>query len=458
MGSDDQGETGLDLPSDLVTVSHTLSLNVPFKGNMDFTVEVPKDGIRGWCRRLMTRDGFESFVEGPIFQAVSSTAILANTIYMGTEASTKMHNEIQRLNNHEQEFLSDAPEYIFTIFFVLELLMRVVAQRRDFVIGQDKYWNFFDTVLIFISFVQILSNAGSNLSVFRIFRIFRLVRLLKVIKRVELLESLNLMVGGIVSCIAPLFWALLLLILIMYAFGVFFVSVSVSYLQDISNSEFTDNESVRSMVQALDSKFGSIYKAITILFEGVSGGNDWAALAQELKDIDEAYYLCFALYIVFVTLGVLNIVTGFFVDGTMQASMSTRAELVQLAQERKQEQIRLIGELFEQLDADQSGMLSRQELQASMNNDALLEYFCVLGIEPADALELFNLLDLKHSRGEVSIQDFTQGCMRIVGDPKNLDIYALLTQTQKIIHLLESGGMRLRDFSETAEAGALLLV
>jgi len=148
----------------------------------------------------------------------------------------------------------------------------------------------------------------------------------------------------------------------------------------------------------------------------------------------------------------------FFVDGTMQASTSTRAEIAQEAQNKKTEKIQFIGELFEQLDADQSGMLSLQELEDSLNNDALMEYFCVLGMEPGDAVELFNLLDLKECKGEVSINDFTQGCMKVVGNPKNLDIYALLVQGQKIIQLLENGLRGARDLREGVEPGALVLV
>merc|ERR1712206_1292 len=177
---------------------------------------------------------------------------------------------------------------------------------------------------------------------------------------------------GIINCAIPLFWAILLLLLIMYACGVFFMSCIVSHLQSVTPTEMASNEDTSTLVTNLGTHYGTMYKAMCRLFEGISGGNDWANLAADLKSIDEGYYLCFALYIVFITLGVLNIVTGFFVDGTMQASMSNRTELVQEAQQRKTEQIQLIGELFEQLDTDQAGMLSRQELEASLNNSALL--------------------------------------------------------------------------------------
>merc|ERR1712137_723146 len=239
---------------EVISASHkVVSVKIPVKGGIEFSILTPEGGIQGWCKRLCTPEGFETFVDGNIFSAISSSAILANTIYMGYEINTKMHNEVSRLKMQEEDALSTVPEYVFTIFFVCELLMRVVAQRLKFLIGKDMYWNFFDTVLIAISFVQLAAKTGSNLSVFRIFRIFRLARLLKVIKRVELLSSLNLMVCEIVGCVAPLFWALLLLLLIMYAFGVFFVSVAVGHIQDITITEF-DSEAVKSQVDALDTK------------------------------------------------------------------------------------------------------------------------------------------------------------------------------------------------------------
>merc|ERR1712137_1522431 len=200
--------------------------------------------------------------------------------------------------------------------------MRIVAQKRAFIFGKDKYWNLFDSVLILLSFIQLVIATSINLSVFRIFRIFRLVRLLKVIRKISLLESLNSMVYGIINSIAPLFWALLILI--------FFMSGLSGQLQEM---DYPPDDA--DQVDALDVKFGTVYRTIASLFEGVSGGNDWAGIAEEMRAVSESLYVCFALYVVFVTLGVLNIVTGFFVDGTMQANVNAREEMLKAAQAKK---------------------------------------------------------------------------------------------------------------------------
>merc|ERR1712097_172878 len=96
-----------------------------------------------------------------------------------------------------------------------------------------------------------------------------------------------------------------------------------------------------------------------------------------------------------------------------------------------------IGELFTQLDTNSSGTLSFDELETHLHDESLQEYFCVLEMEPEEAKDLFCLLDIR-GEGEVSIADFTTGCLKIMGAPKNLDICTCLYQSRRMIILLES--------------------
>jgi len=381
---------------------------------------------------------FHNFVEGGIFSSLSNSAILANTIYIGYETNIKMETEYTRLTTGENNtVVTDTGEYFFTCFFVTELLMRMCAQKGDFVWGKDFGWNCFDTILILMSLIQMVANTGSNLSVFRIFRIFRLVRVLKLIHRVPALESLKVMVHGIMGCTFPLLWTSLIIVLIIYAFGVFFMSIVAGYLSEVDASTLPQDDVKYALVQSLHLKFGSMYKIMCLLFEGISGGDPWASLSDELKEIGEGVYMCFAIYVIFVTLGVLNIVTGFFVDGTIEATNNAKDEILRRAQDRKTAMIELIGELFHRIDDDESGMLSWEELENHLHDDELQEYFLVLEMDPSEAKDLFRLLDINGS-GQVNIDDFTNGCLRIMGTPRNLDICACMFQGKRILLVLET--------------------
>merc|ERR550532_2881799 len=98
--------------------------------------------------------------------------------------------------------------------------------------------------------------------------------------------------------------------------------------------------------------------------------------------------------------------------------------------------IQLIGELFLQLDTNQSGTLSYEELEMHLHDESLQDYFCVLEMEPEETKDLFCLLDVRQT-GEVSITDFTNGCLKVMGSPKNLDICTCLYQSRRMIILLE---------------------
>eukprot|EP00811_Abedinium_folium_P029046 NODE_4545_length_1878_cov_18.447173.p1 GENE.NODE_4545_length_1878_cov_18.447173~~NODE_4545_length_1878_cov_18.447173.p1 ORF type:complete len:529 (+),score=110.86 NODE_4545_length_1878_cov_18.447173:134-1588(+) len=369
---------------------------------------------------------FKDFVNGGVFLGISSSMIVANTIYIGLESNVKMDNEFKRLRDETQEDFSSVPETFFMIFFILELLVRIAGLRLDFIIGQECWWNLFDFFLITFSVVEkAVATSAGNLSVLRIFRIFRMVRLLKVIQRNEMLVSLNTMIIGIISCLVPLMWASLILLIVMYAFAIFFMSVVSAWLSErMPGDDYY-------IIAALSSKWSSVYKVICILFEAVTGGNDWSYLCAEVKDIGEAYYVIFSLYILFITLGVWNIVTGFFVDGTIQATSDQRSELLREAAEKKHSTLMLLGQMFHMLDADQSGTLSLDELEAAVTDADINEYFLLLEVAPEDARILFEMLDLSGT-GEIEINDFMNGCLRITGGPRSLDICACLSHIRRV--------------------------
>eukprot|EP00811_Abedinium_folium_P008474 NODE_1782_length_2375_cov_4.844306.p1 GENE.NODE_1782_length_2375_cov_4.844306~~NODE_1782_length_2375_cov_4.844306.p1 ORF type:complete len:421 (-),score=90.36 NODE_1782_length_2375_cov_4.844306:357-1619(-) len=323
--------------------------------------------------------------------------------------------------------------------------MRIAAEGRNFVCGNDVNWNLFDTVLIASSVLELVAASagqriGFNLSVFRIFRIFRLFRLLRIIRTTPFLQSLNTMVTGVINCFAPIFWALFLLIIIMYGFAVFFISAVVNFLVGKEPGELTDQ------VATLEDSFGTIYRTIMVLFEGVTGGRDWADLSAPLKSISEFYYLIFAMYIVFVALGVLNIVTGFFVDGTIQNSIETREDLVEMRRAEKEMMMNMLREILHHMDSDGSGTLSEDELDEHIDTSEVQDVLCKIEFDPTDAKELFRVLDYK-ACGEVTIEAFTAGMLRLVsGTNARMDTTTILYQNMKVINMLDVLGETVNTF------------
>merc|ERR1712063_222231 len=127
----------------------------------------------------------------------------------------------------------------------------------------------------------------------------------------------------------------------------------------------------------------------------------------------------------------------------MQANANAKEEMLKAAQAKKTAMIQLIGELFTQLDTNHSGTISFDELDRSLHDESLQDYFCVLEMEPDEAKDLFCLLDVR-GEGEVSISNFTQGCLKIMGAPKNIDICTCMYQSKRMLVLLENLAAHIR--------------
>jgi len=94
---------------------------------------------------------------------------------------------------------------VTTVLFTIELLVRVFEKGYLFVVEEEKYWNFFDTLVVSISVGSMVAtmNAGevshhkkkdeeggggggaAKLKMLRVLRLLRLLRLLRVLKGIE---------------------------------------------------------------------------------------------------------------------------------------------------------------------------------------------------------------------------------------------------------------------------------
>merc|ERR1712039_77747 len=77
--------------------------------------------------------------------------------------------------------------------------------------------------------------------------------------------------------------------------------------------------------------------------------------------------------------------------------------------------------------------------------DEMRSYFEFLDIDAAEAQGLFDLLDADLS-GDVSIEEFVNGCLRLKGEATAVDVVTL-------IHEQKKSAMRLNAIKEATDAG-----
>merc|ERR1719195_2325376 len=93
--------------------------------------------------------------------------------------------------------------------------------------------------------------------------------------------------------------------------------------------------------------------------------------------------------------------------------------------ELREKYISEMRELFIEMDRDSSGTVSLDEIQSYLQDPRVQSYFQALGLDPNDTERLFKLIDHDDS-GDVDVDEFLEGCLRLKGQARSVDVISLM--------------------------------
>lgn len=111
-------------------------------------------------------------------------------------------------------------------------------------------------------------------------------------------------------------------------------------------------------------------------------------------------------------LGMLNIVTGFVVQDAVEAMNFDRELQSHILEERKGEFLTELKSFFHRMDSQGAGTIKKADFITFMGNGASQDLLRALDINVADAVMLFELLDVDENM-EVEIEEFVVGAMHL---------------------------------------------
>eukprot|EP00930_Biecheleria_cincta_P096756 TRINITY_DN88550_c0_g1_i1.p1 TRINITY_DN88550_c0_g1~~TRINITY_DN88550_c0_g1_i1.p1 ORF type:complete len:609 (-),score=80.78 TRINITY_DN88550_c0_g1_i1:194-2020(-) len=371
------------------------------------------------------------------FEVAFALIILSNSIMIGVQvdyAATSATDETPPaffvLSN------------IYAVLFLVELIMRMFAEGRSFFIGSPNLaWNYLDIIIVFSSIFETSVNiamlsvdndnantqdlaTSSNIRIIRIVRITRLARVLRIIKVIRFIRALRTLVHSILVTLKSLAWALVLLTLIIYVFGILFTDAVTSYLSEVDKSQ--NPELVASL-----SRFRSLHISMHTLFRCVSDGLDWDIVAAPLTEISWFWGYAFSGYIAFSCFAVLNVMTGVFCQSAQESAQRDHDLLVQSMLMDRQRNLAMLQSIFQTIERNGHGFITLLEFEQRFEDDAVRAFFQSLDLEPQDAWTLFKLLDTEGT-GDVDAAEFVEGCMRLKGPAKSIDIAGLMHECKLI--------------------------
>jgi len=367
-----------------------------------------------------------SLTSSRAFEVVVTVLILGNVVVIGMQAD----HAIKSVENDDVWVGFLIADVFFLFAFLLELLLRLVAEgsTQFFVTSKLRWWNMFDTVLVIMSMLEEIGKITwatmPDISSLRIARIVRLIKVVRVIRMARFFHDLRIMVYGIALSLKSLVWAMMLLLIIGFMFGVCILEVVSIQLVSMRSSWGT--EELARLKLDLFRFWGSMSSTLYTLYMVMCGGIDWGDVAAPLIEVTPGLGLLMCLYVAIAVFCVLNIVTGVFVKNTENMFSRDETHLVMQTIESRKQWIEEVKQLWGTFQTRELDFESFSDKVKDVRTQAL---FHKLGLEVEweSVAGLFELLDFDGT-GTVNLDEFAIGIQMLHGQAKNIDMARLRHQ------------------------------
>mmetsp|Transcript_31174 Transcript_31174/g.72005 ORF Transcript_31174/g.72005 Transcript_31174/m.72005 type:complete len:584 (+) Transcript_31174:36-1787(+) len=377
-------------------------------------------------------------VKSHICEVFFALMIVSNSVYLGVQLEWSSQN---RDRTAERQSTFQVINIIYAVIFLLEVCLRLVASGPTIYFCNPGWaWNWLDVFVVCSTWFELLvgffddggSDGGgisnSNLRLLRVIKVTRLARVLRVLRVVQYVRPLRTLMHCLIDTTKSFVWSLLLLLLMMYVFGLLFTDAAIDHIRAAEANAVDTN---------LEVYFGTVYHSITTLFRSISNGMDWSLAAESLDSVGSFWVQLFNFYIAFIAFAVLNVMTGVFCNSAIKAAERDHEMVIHSLLQSRKEFKDLVSSLFHRMDDLGLGMITISEFEKHFNDEAVRAFFESLEMGAIDAWTLFASLDADGDN-VISLRDFTERCIQLHGPARSVDLYAVTQQNVKLRQHLQA--------------------
>jgi len=394
------------------------------------------DGSNSFLRRAKTvvHENAAAMTHTFWFDYLFGAVLIANAIVVGVECDQIAARAVQGPTpDLKADWTFRIAEWCFGLLFLLELFIRMASVGfRSFFTSKDKRWNFFDLILVSMTIVgsviqQLTSRERESeypyLTTIKFLRVVRTVRVIRVVRVFKFFRALRMLMMAIICSVKSCLWAFLMLLVIVYMVGICFTVFVGEGIAAVDVFEDSD----------LYTYWGTLPRSMCTLFMAFSGGIDWEKALLALGTVSPWLVCLFILYISFVQLAILNVVTGLFCQHAIETAKQDKDDLIYEHFKERDKFVLTLHNLFKEIsgavetDFAAHEVISFSKFKKSLTDKTMVAFFKTLDIEVSDAWTLFKLLDSDDS-GEVDVEKFVDGCLDLKGDAKAIQLAQLRSE------------------------------
>lgn len=367
-----------------------------------------------WAERIVAHEAFEY---------VSACIIFTHSAFIA------VYVEYLTVHNSDGHVLFTLFNYILTFCFIGEVLIKALAERKEFIFGEERNWNIFDLSLLALVLMEWCLRfmlAGKNKkkmkTVLKMAEMARTTRILRIFRCLRFSETLQTILVKIFMSIQTLAWVMLLIFIMQGVVAVCFAQGANDHLK---GRQLKDDAVLSSLDRQIMKHFGSVGKSYKTCFAAISGGIAWQEVADTLGHLSVVYEIMFSMYVGVIVFVMLNMITGIFINDMMRAD----SELVEEARWKKVQQISEKLHTIFQKYAGSSERVNVEGFKALANEPVIEGILEEIGMDADVAENLFLLLD-ENSTGDLTVDQFLSGCMSLRAGSSGLDSKVMLYESR----------------------------
>jgi voltage-gated sodium channel len=370
----------------------------------DMANEIREDDMkRARARKRKGKDPalmhwYEKLQNSPIFDNFILSVICLNALWIGADVDMYA-DEPAKVGN-----VPWVVENLFCLVFTFEILVRFLNYDRLFKFFTDplmRRWNIFDFVLVVIMIAEVwvmyyLMNGQGGL---KMLSVLRLLRLLRISRLFRLIPELRMMVMSLAAAMRSVSLTLFMLVILMYVFSIIFTQWAHG------NDDF-------------DLHFGSLGSSFISLMQ-ILVFDDTFDLIRNVKGTSQGMAILLILFMCVGGFTLLNMLIGIICEIVSETKRI----------ESEKSFITDVRAIFEEVDADGSGTITREEFLAGA--DVMKEW----GVTEETVESCFDFLDVDDS-GELDMEEFTSILYKLTHEPDAADIMVISANVMKIADAL----------------------
>eukprot|EP00929_Paragymnodinium_shiwhaense_P032390 TRINITY_DN17951_c0_g2_i4.p1 TRINITY_DN17951_c0_g2~~TRINITY_DN17951_c0_g2_i4.p1 ORF type:complete len:554 (-),score=85.12 TRINITY_DN17951_c0_g2_i4:358-2019(-) len=375
--------------------------------------------------------GVTPFVKSSWFEVFFAACIMLNTLTMAIDMQYRGVDYAYELGYQEsmsaarqfpwaRGFL-DGLDVLFGILFTLEVVVKAVVMRIDFV---KSPWNWMDA---FVIVAWIVESSGAlqlpNPMLLRVLRLVRVARMVKAIRTVQALDSLHLLLRSIAASMSVLLWALVVLLLIQTIVAMFLNMTLTPYIED------TDKD--KAVRLQLFQRFGTFTRTMITMFEMTFGLGNFNTCRLLMENVSEWYGFVDVGYKATVGFAIVKVISAVFMHETFKCAEAD-VELRIIKKERTASLFKHDMEiLFDAADGDNDGKLTSEEFADVLMDPIANKLLASMQLETADPGLLFRMI-ARSEKPYISCGELVDGVKRLRGSARSIDLVLLMHHVKEL--------------------------